>query len=157
MADAVENRPYPARLAHIRQIGLGDPGWGQTQAWQMPGADPSVSSYDVDQGRNESGLGRRIFGGFLRMQQRLPLDAPTMTRTTRSSAQFSSLPAARFFQGYFSTGFSWLAPELNVVGSLQHSGLHMNFNPGQQGTKELHPATVYDPFPPGGALWPKAV
>lgn len=157
MADAVENTPYPAKLAHIRQIGMGDPGWGQTQAWQMPGADPSVSHYEIEQGVNESGLGRRIRNGFLTMQQRLPLDAPSMTRQTRSSAQFSSLPAARFFQGYFSTGFSWLSPSMNVVGSLAHGPLNMNFNPNQQGSKELHPATVYDPYPPGAALWPKAV
>ena len=148
--------PFTRRLAHIRQLGLGDPGWGQTQRLLMEGATPSVSSFDTLEGSENTNLNRSVKAGVIDARAQLPIDAPTLNREARFS-QFSSLPAARFFQGYFSAGFSWLAPGYNVVGKLPHSGLPGNWNPNMQGAAELHPATVYDPYPPGGSLWPKAV
>jgi hypothetical protein len=148
--------PFTKQLAHIRQLGMGDPGWGQTQRWGLEGATPSVSFYDHEEGSENTNTSHSIRAGVNTAREQLPPSNPTTTRDARFS-QFSSLPAARFFQGYWSNGFAWLAPEFNVVGNLVHTPLAKNWNPNQPGTKELFPATVYDPFPPGAALWPKAV
>ena len=147
----------PTKIAHVRMLGQGDPGWGQTQKWQMVGADPSVSFYDVEYGSEQSNLSHSIGGNMQTHRQENPTSQVTTTRNARESALHSSVPAARFFQGYFATSFSWLAPELNLVGKLAHQPISMNWNPHAPGSAELHPATVYNPFPPGAALWPKAV
>ena len=143
-------------LAHIRQLDLANPGWGQQQVWSLPGATPSEGFFNVTEGSDGTNMHHSIGGNVETIRRENPASQPTTTRDARYDV-FSSLPAARFFQGYFSTGFSWLAPELNVVGNLTHMPLHANWNPAQQGTKELYPATVFNPYPPGGALWPKAV
>lgn len=144
------------RLSHIRQRGKGDPGWGQTQRWSVPGATRSVSYYDVPSEQRASNTGNQIRDGVHTMVSELPLSEPTMTRQPRVSALFDSLPNSAFFQGYFMTGWSgllmgWTA---DVRGSRT---LHQNFNPHMQGAAELHPATTYDPYPSPAALYPKVV
>lgn len=143
------------KLAHIRMIGKGDPGWGQTQRWHMQGQTPSVSLYDAPYGANDSNVGDTISAGRHTMRERLPLDEPTLNRSARVSAQLNSLPAARFFGGYVSsgTGQHWSgATTAHTTGTL-----HKSFNRNAQGAAELHPATVYDPFPSPSSLYPKVV
>lgn len=143
-------------IAHLRLIGRGQPGWGETQRWHMAGADPSYSVYDRPSTVSDDGLHRRYRGGTLTMHELLPPGEPTMTRRARVSALQSSLPAASFFQSYTGagTGRSW-SP--GSTPQLQHTGLHQNFNPHMMGAAELHPATTYDPFPSPSALYPKVV
>lgn len=148
--------PFTRKLAHVRGLGQGDPGWGQVQRWGMAGADPQESFYDVGEGSANSNTSHSIGGNVDTARAENPASQPTINRFARSSV-YSNLPAARFFQGYWSNGFSWLAPGYNVVGKLPHSGLPGNWNPNAQGAAELFPATSYDPYPPGGLLWPKAV
>lgn len=145
-----------SKIAHVRHLGQGDPGWGQTQRWTMPGADPSVSVYDHEEGSEQSNLSRQIRGGVSSSRAQQDPTAPTTTRDARYQF-FDSTPAARFFQGYFSVGFSWLAPHYDLVGKLAHQPLSMNWNRMQPGSKEQQPATTFDPYPPGGVIWPKAV
>lgn len=147
----------PSKIAHVRMLGQGDPGWGQTQAWGMVGYDPSVSGYDINTPSGPSNLGHSIGGNVNTVTAENPTSQVTTTRDARASSVFSSMPAARFFQGYFATSFSWLAPDLNLVGHLAHQPITQNWNPHAPGSAELNPATVYNPFPPGAALWPKAV
>jgi len=144
------------KYAKIRNLGEGDPLWGQTQKWALVGATPSVSVYDHAEGSESSQLHHSVREGVVDAREQQPLDAPTLNRDARFS-EFSSVPAARFFQGYFSVGFSWLAPTYNVVGHLFHAPINLNYNPWQPGTKEAFPATVYNPYPPGSALYPKAL
>lgn len=146
----------PRKLAHVRGIGQGNRGWGGDAVWSMQGADPSVSFYDVAEGSEQSNLGHSIGGNVQTSRSENPASMPTTTREARSSV-FSSVPAARFFQGYFSPSFSWLDNLNPTKGQLPHTPLAINFNPNMQGALELDPATVYNPFPPGGSLWPKAI
>jgi hypothetical protein len=146
----------PTKLAFVRSIGYGDPFWGQTQTWGLAGYDPSISDYDVAEGSESLNMAHSIGGNVNDVGVQNPTSQVTTTRDARFSL-FNSLPAARFFQGYFSPSFAWLAPGYNVVGHLQHGGLPQNWSPGAQGAAELHPATTYNPYPPGGALYPKAV
>ena len=135
--------------------GPADPGWGQTQAWGLDGADPSLSIYDRLLGRGSTNVSRRIRGGTLTVHEPLPLDAPTISRHARIAAQQSSLPAARFFQSYTGagTGRSWSGG----MAAVTPHALAKNFNPNMAGAAELHPATTYDPFPSPADLYPKVV
>lgn len=148
-----------SKLAHIRTLGSGDPGWNGRAIYHMVGADPSVSYYDAPSAIRDDSLGNRIRGGIHTMHERLRLDAPTMNREARSAATQSSVPAARFFQGYFQTSFQTaaLSDLTPTAGQIPSRPLTQNFNPGAFGTKELHPATTYDPFPAGAAFYPKVV
>ena len=142
-------------LAHFYQQDGGNPGWGQRQRWALPGADRSVSTYDADFGASDSNVRRTIRDGFFRSFGRLPLSAPTMTRTGLVSAQQNSLPNAAFFQSYTGagTGHNWSG---GAVATGQRM-THQNFNPNMQGAAELHPAMTYDPFPSPSGLDPKVV
>lgn len=146
---------FGGNIAHIYQKERGNPGWGHRTVWQMAGATRSVSTYDVDFGKSDTNTWRRIRGGLFSSHSRLPLDAPTMTRSGRVSAQIDTLPNAAFFQGYTGagTGRSWSG---GMVAQGQRM-THQNFNPNMQGAAELHPATTYDPFPSPATLYPKVV
>lgn len=135
--------------------GPADPGWGTSQRWHMEGQTPSISIYDKDFGASDSNVHGQISFGFLRRVLKLPLSAPTMTRTGLVGAQLSSLPAARYFQSYAHSG-TGRATSPGTAASTAGT-LHQNFNPNAQGAAELHPATTYDPFPSPGSLYPKVV
>jgi hypothetical protein len=146
---------FGGNVAHIYQRDRGAPGWGQSQAWSMVGATPSVSTYDANFGASDSNVNTQIRGGFFRSMARLPLSGPTMNRGGRVSAQLNSLPAARFFQGYTGsgTGHNW-------SGGTAAQGqrmTHQNFNPNMAGAAEAHPAMTFDPFPSPSSLYPKVV
>lgn len=142
-------------IAHLYQHDHGNPGWGQTQRYGLVGQTPSVSTYDANFGASEANLDRSVRAGIFSSRGRLPLDAPTLTRVGRVSAQLNSLPAARFFQGYTGagTGHSWSG---GAVAQGQRM-THQNYNPNMAGAAELHPATTYDPFPSPASLYPKVV
>lgn len=142
-------------LAHIYDKRRGNPGWGQRQAWSLVGQTPSVSTYDADFGASDANNHRTIRDGFFRSFGKLPLSAPTITRTGTVSAQLNSLPAARFFQSYAGsgTGHNWSG---GAVGQGQRM-TNQNFNPNMQGAAELHPAMTYNPLPSPAALYPKVV
>lgn len=144
------------RNGHLPASGLADPGWGQRQAWQMEGADPSVSLYDVDYGASGSNLDRRVHGGVLTIHELLPPGEPTMTRVGRVSAEHVTLPAARFFQSYTGagTGRDWSA---GAVASVPRRLSTSSQRSSAWGAAELHPATTYDPFPSPASLYPKVV
>ena len=143
------------RTAHFQEPGPASPGWGQRQRWGLDGATPSVSIYDADFGASDGDVDRAVSGGFLRRILRLPLSAPTITRSGTVSAQLNSGPAARFFQSYTGsgTGRNWSAGTSAAVPRT----LSIGWNPNAQGAAELHPATTYDPFPSPGDLYPKVV
>ncbi len=143
------------KLSHIRQLGRGDPGWGQTRRWGLAGATRSISQYDAPRPVEDDGMNNRIQRGYHTMSEDLPLSAPTMNRQARVSAQIDSTPNAAFWQGYFMTGWSGML--IGFVPYLAHGGLHQNFNRNMQGAAELHPATTYDPYPSPSALYPKVV
>ena len=132
-----------------------DPGWGQTQRWGLVGQTPGYSQYDVDFGASDMNIHREISRGFLRGLFKLPLSAPTLTRTGIVSAQYQSAPAARYFQSYTGsgTGHNWSA----TATAYTQNSLFQNANPNMAGAAELHPATTYDPFPSPASLYPKVV
>lgn len=153
MQTAFLPQPNP-KLAHIRTLGQGQPGWNGTVRYITPGVSPSVSFYDAPSEQRSSQLHRASAGGVNMAFGLQDPGEPTATRDPRASAVFDSLPAGRFFQGAFATTFSWLGA-LKPYG--EHTPLYQGWSPLQPGSKELHPATVYQPFPPMGAIVPKYV
>lgn len=145
---------FARNLSHVRVLGAGDPGWGQTRVWGMAGATPSVSVYDAASGVRDSGLHVSVDDGVETTRNARPLREPSTSRRARVGAVRSSLPAAATFQGYFAPSFSWMAW---AQPNMTPRPLVQNWNPNQAGSKELHPATVYNPFPAGGDLYPKVV
>ena len=146
---------FGGNLAHIYQRNRGNPGWGQTQAWSLVGATRSVSTYDADFGASDVNNHRTIRDGFFRSFGKLPLSAPTTTRSGRVSSQLNSLPNAPFFGSYVAAGTG-----RNWSGGAVAQGQRMtnqNFNPNAQGAAELHPAMTYHPFPSPATLYPKVV
>lgn len=140
------------KLAFFRQIGTGDPMWSGSCRYITPGVSPSISEYDVHDplGDLGDGLDYRISGGVVANRSLRDADEYTTTREGRVSAQFESLPAGRFFQGYFNPRWSGLLAGFRP--QIQPRPLTQNFNPNQFGSKELHKATEYKPVPPMGAL-----
>lgn len=140
--------------------GPADPGWGQSQKWQMEGADPSISIYDGDQGAGKlQGIMRRIVAGVLTIGQAIPPSEPTMTRRARFSAQQSSLPAARFFQSYTGAGTGRATSPVSQggVATVPRKLTTSSLKGAPPGQAELHPATTYDPYPTPASLYPKVV
>ncbi len=144
------------RLAHFRQAGAGAPGWPGTARTIIPGVDPSVSQYDRDNPYSHvpDQLGKRIVGGAFVEKELLPPDEGTTTRSGRTAAHFDSTRAAPFFQGFANVRWSGTMQRLGVAGRplVPPRPLAMNMNLAAFGTKELHPATQYEPVPPMGAL-----
>lgn len=140
--------------------GPASPGWGQSQRWQMEGADPSISHYDSDLGAGKpQGVLRRLFSGILTIAQELPPSELTSTRRARFGAQQSSLPAARFFQSYAHAGTGRATSPVSAggVATVPRQASTASRRGTAWGAAELHPATTYDPFPSPGSLYPKVV
>ena len=140
--------------------GPASPGWGQSQCWQLEGASPSISTYDLPWPGSDTDFHSELRAGLKRLWGRLPLSAPTMTRRGRVAAQRSSLPAARFFQSYAHAGTGRATSPVMAGGAVmvpRKGSLHKDFNPNAQGAAELHPATTYDPYPSPSSLYPKVV
>jgi hypothetical protein len=142
--------------AHFQSPGPSPPGWGQSQRWALEGATPSVSFYEVDFGASDDQNLGQIVAGFIRRMARLPLSAPTITRSGRVGSQFSSYPAAVFFNQLGNASGTGRNFSPGAVASVPHQ-MNKDNNPGAYGAAELHPATTYDPYPAPGALYPKVV
>ena len=141
-------------LAHIRLVGQGSPGWGESQIWHLAGDSPTLSVYDYpDTERRDQGFAARIRDGVLTLKRLKNPGDPTMNRHARASAVQVSTPAAQTFQGYFSPTFSWVGmnPQISPRPLVQNS------SPSLFGTKEAHRATVYNPVPSSGEIFPKYV
>jgi len=140
------------KLTHFRAPGMGDPMWSGQCVYDLQGQSPSYSEYEQpDVYAHDDGLDYSITAGVVKQSDRLDVGEPTTTRRSRVSAHFDSAPAAATFQGYFNPRWSGLfAGYFHPV--VDPRPLHMNFNPGQMGTKELHKATQYQPVPPMGSL-----
>jgi hypothetical protein len=144
------------QLAHVRQLGAGDPGWPGTARTIMPNPDPSVSLYDsVDPyGQIPDQLTYRVSGGVVTERKLLPPGEYTETRQGKVSAFQSSVPAAHFFQGVANFRWSGIMQGfgLNTRALVGPRPLSQNMNLAAFGTKELHRATQYEPVPPMGSL-----
>ena len=75
-------------------------------------------------------------------------------RPARRSANFSSLANASRWQGGWNTSF---AGHYGQTAKPQHTALTKNNNRNAYGRAEQQRATVYNPWPSAGALYPKAV
>lgn len=146
--------PQPAmrrKLTHFRAPGMGDAMWSGQCVYDLAGVAESVSEYDQpDVYASDDGLTYSITGGIVKSQDDLSVGEFTTTRRSRVAAHFDSAPAARHFQGYMNTRWSGLMAGYRP--SPPARNLAQNFNPNQQGSKELHKATQYQPFPPMGSI-----
>jgi hypothetical protein len=139
--------------------GPADPGWGQTQGWQLDGDSPTISTYDQPFAPSDTDFHSEIRAGLKRLWDRLAVSEPTMTRQARVSAQQVSLPAARFFQSYAHSGTGRATSPVSAggVATVPHQTSTASRRGTAWGAAELHPATTYDPFPSPSSLYPKVV
>lgn len=148
--------PGPIRkLTHFRKAGAGDPMWSGACVYGLSGATPSMSQYDSPDplsDRFSSEIGYRVSAGVVTFREPVAVDEPSLTRKARVSAQLDSTPAARFFQGF--GNLHWSGIMAGFRPQIMPRPLAQNFNPNQRGSKELHPATTYKPFPPMGSIVP---
>ena len=148
----------PRKLAFFRKAGAGDPMWSGACVYGLTGATPSFSQYDAPDPLSQDFPGAdeeipyRVHGGVITEHSRVALAEPTLTREARVSAHYDSSPAARFFQGFASVRWSGMMAGFRP--QIRPRPLTQNFNPNQRGSKELHPATSYRPFPPMGSIVP---
>lgn len=148
------NLMSPRKLSHFRKAGAGDPMWSGSCVYGLSGQSPSISEYDVHDpyGDIDTKLDYAIRNGVVTERSLRDPKEPTLTRDSRVAAHFDSLPAARFFQGTFNPHWSGLMAGFRP--QIKPRPLVQTFNPNQVGSKELHPATQYKPFPPMGSLTP---
>jgi len=139
------------KLTHFRAPGLGDAMWSGQCVYDVAGASESISEYDEpDSYHSDDGLRYSVTGGVVKMSDQLDVGEPTLTRRSRVAAHFDSAPAARHFQGYFNP--RWSGMFVGFRPNIAPRPLTQNFNPSQMGSKELHKATQYKPFPPMGSI-----
>lgn len=139
------------KLTHFRAPGMGDPMWSGQCVYDVAGVSPAFSEYDdPDFYAGDDNLRYSITAGVVKSTDQLVVGEPTTTRRSRVAAHYDSAPAAATFQGYFNPRWSGLF--VGFRPQVQPRPLHMNFNPGQKGSKELHKATQYQPVPPMGSL-----
>lgn len=151
-----EQQPAALRkLTHFRQPGAGDPMWSGACVYGLSGQSPAFSQYDVPDvlsDETDDDMPYHVRAGVVTQHRLVDADEPTSTRKARVAAHYDSSPAARTFQGTFNPHWSGLMAGFRP--QIRPRPLTQNFNPGQQGSKELHPATQYKPFPPMGSLVP---
>lgn len=148
----------PRKLTHFRKAGAGDPMWSGQCVYGLSGFDPSFSEYDSPDpyGTLGDNLDYHVRAGVVTTKSLRDADEPTMTRETRVSAHFDSSPAARFFQGFANVRWSGVLAGFGVAprALIRPRPLAQSNNPNAWGSKELHPATQYKPFPPMGSIVP---
>lgn len=142
------------KLAFIRATGYGNRTWDSPR-YMIPGVSPSHSVYDQPIIELSSCLHHEETEGISVDRIRQPVDEFTATRRPRIGAQFSSLAALPAFQSF--ANLHWSTSLAGVIARPDHTPLAKNYNPNQQGSKEQQRATVYNPWPSAGALYPKAV
>src|SRR5438132_10138094 len=143
------------KLAFIRGTPPSGDLW-QTPVYALPGMSPSHSIYDAAEQVEDEGMHERVRAGTVTETRPQRLTNPTATRQPRIGAQFSSLAAAHLWQGFanlqWSHSYPGLRPQLGELRTLT-----MNFNPNAPGRAEQQRATVYNPWPPASAIFPKAL
>lgn len=143
--------PAPAyrRLTHFARGA--SPMWSGQAVYDVPGASPDVSTYDQldPYGEIPDNMNYRVRAGVAHSQSLLEPDEYTLTRQPRVSAHFDSSPSARFFQGFANLRWSGMMIGRPII---QPRPLTQNMNPGAFGSKEMHRATQYKPFPPMGSI-----
>lgn len=145
--------PQPFRkLTHFRRSGAGNPMWSGQCVYDISGASPDVSTYDSldPYGQIPDGLNYHVRGGVVSNRSLQEPDEYSTTRLPRVAAHFDSSPAARFFQGF--ANLRWSGMMSGFRPQIAPRPLTQNFNPGAFGSKELHRATQFKPFPPMGSL-----
>lgn len=149
----------PRKLSHFRKAGGGDPMWS-TCVYGLTGFTPSFSEYDtadpISDASQEEVNSYEVTNGVIRTHNRQPIAEGTLTRNARVSAHYDSSPAARFFQGFANVRWSGLFTGMGLAprALVRPRPLAQSNNPGAWGSKELHPATQYKPFPPMGSIVP---
>lgn len=144
--------PSPYRkLTHFAKPGAGGPMWSGQAVYDIPGASPDVSTYDQldPYGEIPDNMNYRVRAGVATSHSLMEPDEYTLTRQPRTSAHFDSSPSARFFQGFANLRWSGMMIGRPII---QPRPLTQNMNPGAFGSKELHRATQYKPFPPMGSI-----
>jgi hypothetical protein len=147
----------PRKLSHFRKVGAGDPMWSGSCIYGLDAQSPSVSEYEtLDPEVRDDGLHYRVRDGVVSTRQLQPAAEPTTSRQARVSAHFDSGPASAFFQGVANFRWSGVMQGFGVAprALVRPRPLHQSNNPGSWGSKELHPATQYKPFPPMGSIVP---
>lgn len=148
----------PRKLSHFRKAGAGDPMWSGACVYGLDGFSPSISQYDSDDpyGDLTDGLGYKVSSGVVTERSLRDADEYTMTRKSRSAAHFDSAPASRFFQGFANLHWSGIFQGMGLSprALVKPRPLAQSNNPNAWGSKELHPATQYKPFPPMGSIVP---
>ncbi len=142
------------KLAFMRAAGGRGDRLFDRAIYTTPLVSPSSSTYDFLELELDEGFHTQDQQGVRTTHARNGLTDPTATREPRVGAQFSSLAAGRFFQGFANLHWSAMGP---LMARPDHPALHSDWNPGQAGSKEQQRATVYNPWPAAGALYPKAV
>lgn len=151
------------KLAHIRTPGMGDPGWPGDARTIIPGVSPRVSQIDSHDpyANHTDQIGTTQRNGVTTVHTLDPAQEYTMTRSgsQRVSAFSNSLPASAFFQGFANVRWSGIMQGFGLAprALVQPRPLYQMANPGAFGSKELHRATQFNPFPPMGSIIPKAL
>jgi hypothetical protein len=153
-----QNNPWAAlpvplllrKLTHFRAPGLGDAMWSGQCVYDVSGVSEAFSEYDQDDFyASDDDLRYSVTAGVVKSSDQLTVGELTTTRRSRVAAHYDSAPASQHFQGYWNPHWSGL-----LAGFVKTTPrpLFNNFNPNQQGSKELHKATQYNPVPPMGSL-----
>lgn len=146
------------KLSHFRAPAQGAPMWSGRCIYDIPGVSPSVSEYDAPSPyvHATDGLEYRVHAGTVTEHHPVALAEPTLNRRARVSANFDSVPAARFFQGFGNVRWSGIFDRAGLAprAPVSPRPLTQAYNPNAFGAKELHPATQYKPFPPMGSIVP---
>jgi hypothetical protein len=159
----------PRRLAHLRVIGYGARGWGRSRNG-LAGQTRAQSVYDSPSYVKDTGEGGeyRYSNGVETSHVRAPVQELTTTRAARIGSQYDSAANALIWQGTFAAnwtgpfafaenGGEQQGPLSNPIMRPPHTALTNAFNPAALGTKELHRATVYQPYPASGDIYPKVI
>jgi hypothetical protein len=142
-------------LAHIRVLGYTPRTWN-APTYHTPGVSQSHSVYDVAELEHDDFADdSQIRAGMFTQRDRLPVKELTANREPRISAQFSSLAQARSWQGGWQV--NWSTHYLMRPQIAETRTLTQNNNRNAYGRAEQQRATIYNPWPSAGALYPKAV
>lgn len=149
----------PRKLSHFRKVGAGDPMWSGSCIYGLSGQTMSLSQYDSPDPLSDSipdEMPYHVRAGVVTERQLIDAREPTMTRSARVSAHLDSSPNARTFQGFGNVRWSGMLEGFGLAPRplTKRAPLVQGFNPNAFGSKELHPATQYRPFPPMGSIVP---
>lgn len=133
------------KLAFIRQPGFGNRAWDSPR-YITPGVSRSFSVYDLPTVAAPTNVTHWTPNGTFDPN-------PQAARLAHEGAMFNSAPNALYFQGF--ANLNWSAGAMRPI--LMPGALQQNFNPNVVGSKEQQRATVYEPWPSAGAIFPKSL